>query len=105
MCAKRSVPGLFDCTWCKGTGDKLLVGKGMGCQMTTPTTTASCAPVNSKNVKKSTIQMSVVNNRCQCTTDTSLCMQLVDASRGGFTSRYKAGANGRSVDLQKLPQS
>ena len=105
MCAKRSVAGLFDCTWCKGTGDKLLVGKGMGCQMTTPTTTAGCTPVNSKNVKKSTIQMSVVNNRCQCTTDTSLCMQLVDASRGGFTSRYKTGANGRSVDLQKLPQS
>lgn len=102
MCAKRTVPGLFECTWCKGGGDKLLAGKGMGCQMTTPTTTANCAPVNSKNVKKSTIQMSVVNNRCQCTTDTSLCMQIVEAQRGIFNPRFKTGNNGRSVDLQKL---
>jgi hypothetical protein len=87
-CPLRSAPGLFTCTWCKGAGDPTLDGLGVGCQMTVPTTGASCAPVNNKAVAKPSVVMSVSNKRCQCSTDYAVCQALVDDSRSSWVNRY-----------------
>jgi len=88
MCASRSVPGLFTCTWCTGAGDPKLDGLGMGCQMTVPRTTAICAPVNSRGVPKQSIMMRISNNRCQCDNRFPFCAALVDQERSSWKPRY-----------------
>jgi hypothetical protein len=82
-CPLRSAPGLFTCTWCQGAGDSVLLGRGVGCQMTVPVTGAGCAPVNDF-VDQSTVMVAVANPRCQCTTATALCKTIVDQSRSSF---------------------
>lgn len=87
-CPGRSVPGLFECTWCTGAGDAVLDGLGVGCQMTVPTTTAICAPVNSPNVPKAAVMMNTANNRCQCDARFPFCAQQVAEQRGTWKHRY-----------------
>jgi hypothetical protein len=87
-CPLRSAKGLFTCTWCRGAGDPTLEGLGVGCQMTVPTTGASCAPVNNKAVSKPSVVMSVSNKRCQCSTDYAVCQALVDDSRSSWIDRF-----------------
>ena len=82
-CPLRSAEGLFTCTWCQGAGDAVLLGRGMGCQMTIPVTGAGCAPVNDF-VDQATVMVAVANPRCQCTTATALCKKIVDDSRAAF---------------------
>jgi hypothetical protein len=88
QCPTRSVPGLFECTWCTGAGDPKLLNRGVGCQMTVPTTKAGCAPVNSKAVQKSSIMQAVSNSRCQCSTSYAMCKSIVDDQRSSFTDRF-----------------
>ena len=88
-CAQSSVPGFYQCTWCAGAVDKELLGLGMGCQATVPTTTAACAPVNNRAVPKSTVYVAVAKpTRCQCRADKNVCEVIVTDSRGGFKPRY-----------------
>ena len=87
-CPLRSAEGLFTCTWCQGAGDKVLLGRGVGCQMTVPTTSAGCAPVNSPNVQKSSIMQSIAKNTCQCSMNYAACAQIVNDSRAAFKPRY-----------------
>ena len=91
-CPKRSIPGLFECTWCKGSGDAILVGKGMGCQASNLLTSkATCAYVNSKGVARGSIIQSVQNSRCQCSVDFPMCNQVFTSSRSAYKFRYPSG--------------
>lgn len=87
-CPLRSAPGLFTCTWCQGAGDPVLNGRGIGCQMTVPTTGAMCAPVNSAGVSKPSVQQAVAQSRCQCSTDYIMCKSIVNSGRTPFKPRY-----------------
>lgn len=87
-CPTKSIPGILDCTWCKGSSDPLLIGKGIGCQMTIDTTTSLCAPVNNNEVMKSSIMQRIVNSRCQCSADYTMCNLLVSNSQSEFQPRY-----------------
>jgi hypothetical protein len=88
-CAQSSVPGFYQCTWCAGAVDKELLGLGMGCQATVPTTAAACAPVNNRAVPKSTVYVAVAKpTRCMCRADKNVCEVIVNESRGGFKPRY-----------------
>lgn len=87
-CPTKSIPGVLECTWCKGGGDPLLLGEGMGCQMTIDTTQSLCAPVNSNGVPKSSVMERVVNARCQCSTDYTICDMIVSNTRSQFRPAY-----------------
>jgi hypothetical protein len=87
-CPARSVPGVFTCTWCTGSGDAVLDGLGVGCQMTVLRTTAKCAPVNSNGVPKQSVMMNINNNRCQCDVRFPFCKTLVDQERSAWKRRY-----------------
>lgn len=87
-CPGYSVPGLIQCIWCVGGGDAVLEGLGVGCQMTTPTTDAACAPVNSQGVPKQSVMMSTANNRCQCDSRYPFCAAQVAQERGAWKHRY-----------------
>lgn len=89
MCAARSVPGLFSCTWCTGAGDPVLDGRGIGCQILEfSQSAASCSPVNSPAVPKPNIWQAVGNPRCQCDAQYALCDIVVQNNRGKFKPRY-----------------
>jgi len=94
QCAARSMPGKngWECTWCAGVlnnkNDPLLFGQGMGCQLTTPTTKAVCAPVSNSAVSKPSVMQAISNSNCQCSTDYTWCAQAVDDARSTFKSRY-----------------
>mmetsp|Transcript_7708 Transcript_7708/g.15295 ORF Transcript_7708/g.15295 Transcript_7708/m.15295 type:complete len:303 (+) Transcript_7708:76-984(+) len=88
-------PGLstdiFTCTYCKGPGDKCLKGRGMGCQLTTPTTSAECAYVNDNDVAKASIWERVDQQNCQCSDLFTQCNSTIypDGTRSGaFQQRY-----------------
>lgn len=84
-CKARGIPGLLECTYCKGKGP--FRGKGMGCQQIATTTVAQCAPVNEPKVDKSTIWISKKNNRCQCSDDTLFCLDSLAKSLD-FVKRF-----------------
>ncbi len=88
QCPDRSVPNLITCTWCRGAGDPILDGKGVGCQMTIPTSTARCAPVNNKSVIKSSIMQAISNKNCQCSTTYAMCESIVTDQRNSFRYRF-----------------
>lgn len=91
-CPKRSIPGLFNCTWCKGSGDPLLVNLGMGCQIAnSPITKAECANVNSKGVPRGSIIQAISNQVCQCSVDYYMCQRVFTSSRSAFKFRYPSG--------------
>ncbi|GBG34233.1 Hypothetical Protein FCC1311_104572 [Hondaea fermentalgiana] len=53
-----NLPGegtVFQCTYCKGPGDRCLKKRGMGCQMTKAATEAECAPINEPIIPKYSI--------------------------------------------------
>lgn len=90
-CPKLSVPGTFECTYCKGAGDCCgLKGKGMGCQLTVPTTTANCAVVNGNQVDKTCIWERQADSNCQCCDDYPACKDLISNERdpNTFTKRF-----------------
>jgi hypothetical protein len=89
-CAARSHPGKngWECTWCGGAKDSKLFGLGMGCQATTATTKAVCAPVSSSAVSRVSVEMAIANNNCQCSTDYTWCKKAVDDARTTFIPRY-----------------
>lgn len=87
-CPGKSIPGLIQCTWCKGAGDPKLVGEGMGCQMTIDTTQSQCSYVNSKSISRSSVMERVVNARCQCSTDYTICDMIVTNTRSEFRPAY-----------------
>lgn len=94
-CAARSMPGKngWECTWCAGANDPKLFGLGIGCQLTTPTTTALCAPVSNSGVAKASVMVSINKNDCQCSTDYTWCQKTMDDARGvGFKPRYPTPA-------------
>ena len=78
-CAARSMPGEngWECTWCAGANDPKLFGLGMGCQATTATTKAKCAPVSNSAVSKASVIFAVANTNCQCSTDYTWCAKTV----------------------------
>jgi hypothetical protein len=41
-CLLKGAPGVFECTFCQGAGDRLLLGRDVGCQMTVTETVAEC---------------------------------------------------------------
>jgi hypothetical protein len=52
-CLLKGAPGIFECTWCQGAGDRLLLGRDVGCQMTAIETTAECdAEINTTSVAR-----------------------------------------------------
>jgi hypothetical protein len=93
-CAARSMPEKngWQCTWCAGVvngkADSVLFGKGMGCQLTTPTTKAACAPVSNSAVAKASVMQAVADNNCQCSTDYTWCQKDVDDARTPLVPRY-----------------
>ena len=87
-CPGRSLPGYYECTWCKGSGDPELVGLGMGCQHVEPLTKSTCAYVNSPGVRKASIIQRIVNQRCQCSVDMYMCESQFREARGVFKFRY-----------------
>jgi len=88
-CASFSVPGIMDCTYCKGTRRySRFRNLGIGCQMTVSETTAECAPVNNENIEKSSIFIkNGAKRRCQCSATYGACAQKVAlTSRDGSPS-------------------
>ncbi|CAK9102334.1 Uncharacterized protein SCF082_LOCUS47835, partial [Durusdinium trenchii] len=80
---KSHANGLYECTWCKGAGDRKLKGKGVGCQIVdSSTTTGLCAPVNSNAVTKSTIYQAKQAHDCQCSNDYAICEEIITGNRG-----------------------
>ncbi|GBG29359.1 Hypothetical Protein FCC1311_055812 [Hondaea fermentalgiana] len=107
-CEDFSIPGVMDCTWCQG-GKKYpeLKGQGVGCQMTTARTTAKCAPVNNKNIDKSSIWEQLSNPKCQCSSTYTLCNAAVsEGDRGGsdaFILRYPRSSTPSPTPFSSSP--
>jgi hypothetical protein len=87
-CAKRGVPGLVDCVYCKGPGDKLLAGKGMGCQRAQAASRAQCAPVNHPDVDRASIWWKKAEARCQCSDNGLFCVDELRSTNSAFSRRF-----------------
>jgi hypothetical protein len=67
VCASRSIPNLFNCTWCAGY-------KGMGCQMNLNQTKGYCAKIPSP--ERTVIQRLDPRSSCQCDRQSSIICGL-----------------------------
>jgi hypothetical protein len=84
QCAGRA-NGILSCTWCSH------IGGGMGCQATTPTTTAECATVIPSSIMpKSGIWRLTNKHACQCSDKYGACNNaLVNRIGGAYEKAYR----------------
>lgn len=88
QCEDRSIPGFIGCTYCRGTKDSKLKGKGMGCQRIDVKTSAQCAPINSGIPPDDTVWMLKKKKKCQCSDDTLVCSKEVESMNTKFVKRF-----------------
>ncbi|GBG25617.1 Hypothetical Protein FCC1311_018362 [Hondaea fermentalgiana] len=87
-CESRGIEGFIECTNCRGAIDPKLRGLKMGCQRVDVTSTAQCAPINDGTRALSSIMRLTTQKRCQCSTESPICMEMVSQRSSGYERRF-----------------